>query len=380
LTVNEETSPEDLTILAALATLESLDETPGGTPDARPAHVSDTSEMLARLYREVLGLLPLELEPIAPAPAVKARMMAKIRGDETQPAGAVEPALAPAPSTAVPPAPARPAPPPAPVVAPRAPVASPAPVVVQAGASPSAPTPPLPRTAPTPPIPPLPQMPAPSQAAVPPQPAVPRTPTQEMPFWRPTSARSASAPRRPNRWPLALAASLAFLALGVAGWMFYEMQRGQQTIASLRQQLEAERTPARVGDALDNREKLGLVTSPSVLVAALRPDGQAPSQPYAHGMLFVAADHQHWYLALQGLRPAGSGQAYKLWFVADQGMVDAGSFTIDPKLPIELSSKQMPAGTKAAIITLENDPRAPAPTGPPVLRAGPMSPITPITT
>ena len=43
--MNEETSPEDLTILAALATLEPLDETPGGTPDARPAHVNDTSEM-----------------------------------------------------------------------------------------------------------------------------------------------------------------------------------------------------------------------------------------------------------------------------------------------------------------------------------------------
>ena len=37
-------------------------------------------------------------------------------------------------------------------------------------------------------------------------------------------------------------------------------------------------------------------------------------------------------------------------------MVDAGSFTVDPKAPIELSSKQMPAGTKAAIITLESDP------------------------
>jgi hypothetical protein len=366
--MNEETSPEDLTILAALATLEPMDETPGGTPEPRPVHVSDTSEMLARLYREVLGLLPLELEPIAPAPAVKARMMAKIRGDETQPAVIPPPVTAPAP-----PIPARPAPPAAPI-APRAPVAAPP-------AVPSAPTPPLPRPAPmqAPPMPPNPPMPAPSQAAVPPQPAAPRTQTQEMPFWRPTSARSASAPRRPNRWPLALAATLAFLALGAAGWMFYQMQRGQQTIAALHQQLEAQRT-VRAGDELDNREKLGLVTSPSVLVAALRPDGQAPSQPYAHGMLFVGADHQHWYLALQGLRPAGSGQAYKLWFVADQGMVDAGSFTIDPKLPIELSSKQMPAGTRAAIITLENDPHAPAPTGPPVLRAGPMVPMAPITT
>jgi hypothetical protein len=346
LTVNEETSPEDLTILAALATLEPLDETPGGTPDTRPAHVSDTSEMLARLYREVLGLLPLELEPIAPAPGIKARMMATIRGDETQPAPAAEPAVA-APSPA-PPAPVRTAPPLAPV-----------PMVIPVPA-PTAPTPPMPRMA------------SPAREAAP---TPPKPPTQEMPFWRPTSARSASAPRRPSRWPLALAASLAFLLLGAAGWMYYQMQQGQQTIATLRQQLETQRA-ARPGDALDNREKLGLVTSPSALVAALRPDGQAPSQPYAHGMLFVAADHQHWYLALQGLRPVGSGKAYKLWFVADQGMVDAGSFTVDPKAPIELSSKQMPAGTKAAIITLENDPRAPAPTGPPVLRAGPMAPMT----
>ncbi len=352
--MNEETSPEDLTILAALATLEPLDETPGGTPDARPAHVSDTSEMLARLYREVLGLLPLELEPIAPAPGVKARMMATIRGDETQPAP-VEPAAA---AAAAPPAPVRTAPPPAPVprMAPARPPASPA-----APTPPAAPPPALPRTA------------SPAREAAP---ASPNPPTQEMPFWRPTSARSASAPRRPSRWPLALAASLAFLLLGASGWLFYQMRQREQTIAALREKLETQRSPSRAGDALDTREKLGLVTSPSALVAALRPDGQAPSQPYAHGMLFVAADHQHWYLALQGLRPVDSGKAYKLWFVADQGMVDAGSFTVDPKAPIELSSKQMPAGTKAAIITLESDPRAPAPTGPPVLRAGPMAPIT----
>ncbi len=38
---------------------------------------------------------------------------------------------------------------------------------------------------------------------------------------------------------------------------------------------------------------------------------------------------------------------------------------------MELSSQHMPAGTKGAIVTLERDPNAPAPTGPTILQAAP---------
>src|SRR4030095_2325711 len=111
------------------------------------------------------------------------------------------------------------------------------------------------------------------------------------------------------------------------------------------------------------------VTSPAVLVSPMRPSGEAPLQPGARGVLFVAADHQHWVLSLEGLQPPEAGKTYKLWFVADQGTVSAGSFTARPGEPVELSSKTMPAGTRESLVTLETDPNAPAPTGPEVLRS-----------
>ncbi len=155
----------------------------------------------------------------------------------------------------------------------------------------------------------------------------------------------------------------------------------QATIASLRNELSRERSRsegaiAKVrqleNDSLDLTEKFSLVTSPAVLVSPMRPvtrPGQPAAQPGARGVLFVAADHQHWYMTLRGLQPVAAGQAYKLWFVADTGAVSAGSFSAQPGAPIELSSQHMPAGTKGVMVTLEADAQAPAPSGPEILRA-----------
>jgi len=315
--VNGETlSSEDLTILAAVEALETGDATPGGSP--RPDEVAET---LARLYNEVLGLIPYELEPVAPSPGARDRLMAAIAGDETQPAP-VEPADVAAPA-------------PAPALAPAVPVA---------------------------PIRP------------------PAPPTGEVRVQRP-----AMVARRRSRWPLTLAASLAVLALGLSGLLYYKWQQDHETIARLNQELVTERSRAAgafaqvrkmQSDSLDMRQKLALVTSPTVAVSALRPMGAPPLQPEARGVLFVAADHQHWYISLKGLQPPEAGKVYKLWFLADQGTVGVSAFPARPGVPIELSSQEMPAGTRAAMITLESDPLAPAPTGPEVLRAGAVTPIS----
>ena len=311
--MNGETlSSEDLTILAAVEALETGDATPGGSP--RPDEVAET---LARLYNEVLGLIPYELEPVAPSPGARDRLMAAIAGDETQPAP-VEPAdvAAPALAPAVPVAPIRP----------------------------------------------------------------PAPPTGEVRVQRP-----AMVARRRSRWPLTLAASLAVLALGLSGLLYYKWQQDHETIARLNQELVTERSRAAgafaqvrkmQSDSLDMRQKLALVTSPTVAVSALRPMGAPPLQPEARGVLFVAADHQHWYISLKGLQPPEAGKVYKLWFLADQGTVGVSAFPARPGVPIELSSQEMPAGTRAAMITLESDPLAPAPTGPEVLRAGAVTPIS----
>lgn len=303
--MSQETHREDETILAALEALEQEAGVPSGSRG------DETAETLTRLYTEALGLLPYELPPAVPRPEVKARLLASLQG-------AAE--AAPAPAPAVEPAPA--------------------------------------------PVP------------------VPLRSSQEMRVTRPaegvvaTPSQPMAAVRRPSRWPLALAASLAILFLGLSVWLYSGLVQQNETIASLSREVEEARRQAaqavaqarESGSQLDEmRERFSLVTSPAVEVSPMRPVGEL--QPKARGILFVAADHQHWYLSLDGLQPAGPGKAYKLWFVADQGAVSAGSFTAEPGAPIELSSEHMPAGTRGVVVTLEDNPRVPAPTGPEVLRA-----------
>jgi len=299
---NGESHSEDLTILAAIEALDRGIDAPGAP---RPDELSET-DTLARLYTEVMGLIPYQLEPVEPSPEVRTRLMALINGDETRPAAEV--------SQVTPPA------------------------------------------------------------------AVPLRASQEVRASRPVSTvQGAAASRRaPSRWPLALAAVLSLALLGLSAWLFLQVGRQQETIATLQQELDTER--ARVAEvteeaervraaSLSMREKFSLVTSPAVEVSPMRPVGEKPPQPYARGILFVASNHQHWYLSLDGIQPAPTGQAYKLWFVVDQGAVDAGSFTAQPGAPIELDSKHMPAGTKGVLVTLEADPQSPAPAGPEILRA-----------
>jgi hypothetical protein len=317
--VTEPLHPEDRTILAAVEALAPGSESPEGLP--RLDLDDTTEETRARLYTEVLGLIPYELAPVQPSPGVRERLMALVQGDETQDV------REPAPPTE-----------PEPIRLTSLPPASPAPA---------------------PPV---------------------RPPTLEAP--RPPRPTSFTPPprrvRRPSRWPLALAASLALVFAGVSGFLYTQLAQQRDTIDALFQQLDREhsrvesasrRASRAEADALSLQEKFALVTSPAVEASPMRPAGNAPLQPAARGVLFVASDHQHWYLCLHGVAPAPAGKTYKLWFVADGIPVSGGTFTARPGAPVELSSKQMPAGTKGVMVTMEADPEAPKPAGPEVLRA-----------
>lgn len=316
--MNEQTqSSEDQTILAVLDALGS------GAPDSGEIPVlrsDETAETLARLYTEALGLIPYEFDPVAPRPEVKDRLMAAVTGEG---AAASTTAVGATGERAV----VREAPP--------GPVAVPAPVV-------------------------------------------PLRPSQEVRVQR-TAPSPVIQPRRPSRWPLAIAATVAFLALGLSGLLFYGLLQQGRKIEQLTREknaaeARAQQAAAAAGETdraemVRMRENLALMTSPAVEVSPMRPMGEPPLQPNARGVLYVKADHQHWYLALEGLEPAPQGKAYKLWFDADQGPVSGGAFTAQPGAPVELGSKQMPAGTKAVMVTLEDDPQAATPQGPEILRA-----------
>jgi cell division protein FtsB len=310
-----EDNREDHTILGAIGDLErGADPAAAGTPRG-----DETEETLMRLYTEVLGLIPSELEPVAPSPGARERLLTAI--------GAV------------------PAAPGAEGTAPKA--------ERQTGSRPV-------------PVP----MPAPVTSETPPAP-VPVSDTSR-PVPRPAPA---PRPRRPSRWPLALAATLALAFAGLSAWLWQASQEQRAEIADLRQQIEAQsqiseqavRERQQANAEMDKmRDQFTLVTSPAV---AVRPMQAVGDQPDARGMLFVAPDHQHWYLSLEGLQPAPAESVYKLWWVTAQGPLDAGSIVAEAGQRIRMGSDAMPADIRDVVITLEPAGSGPEPSGPPVLKA-----------
>jgi hypothetical protein len=337
--VNEPIHPEDLTILAAVEALGSESEALGVSSHA---DLDDTTEETrARLYNELLGLIPYELEPIEPSAGVKARLMAALQPAASATPAKIQDARDPAPPT----------------------LAEPIRLTSVPAAAP-------PRTGAVP-------TPAPFRSLPPSGTFRPASPDNRI--HRPTSLTPPPRrPVRPARWPLALAASVAALFAIVAIVLFLQMRQQQGTIEALGQQLDLERGRAASAvkqarrseaDSLSMRDKFALITSPAVEASPMRPPAGSLLQPAARGVLFVASDHQHWYLCLHDVAPAPAGKTYKLWFMADQGPVSGGIFTARPGEPVELSSKEMPAGTKAVKVTLEADPETPKPAGPEVLQA-----------
>jgi len=292
--VSQETNTEELTILAALDDLER-----GVDPsEAERPRGDETAETLARLYTEVLGLVPSELDPVAPSAGARDRLLAAIGAAPAVPAAEPRPVPAPAVASAITEA-SRPAP----------------------------------RIAPGP------------------------------------------LPRRHSRWPLALAATLALAFAGAAAWLWLLQQEQRTEIVQLRHELEAQRQlAARVSQDSEQarteiekmRSHFALVTSPSVEVRPLRPVGGGQTQ--ARGMLFVAADHQHWYLSVEGLRPPPEGGVYKLWWVTKEGSLDAGSLAAQSGERVQMSSDEMPAGIVDVVLTLERNPSSNRPDGTEVLR------------
>lgn len=103
-----------------------------------------------------------------------------------------------------------------------------------------------------------------------------------------------------------------------------------------------------------------------VETAANRTPGESP-----RGVVWVCGEHQRWYLNVQGLEQPPRGKTYTLWFVTDQGMVNAGPLDVTPRRLAELEAQFMPVGTRSFQVTLEPDeiPSPSRPRGVPVLVA-----------
>lgn len=176
-----------------------------------------------------------------------------------------------------------------------------------------------------------------------------------------------------RRWALPLAASLALALLGYSGWQYLHLERQRGTIERLADQLSAANKQAvqlaEYEHELERvQNKLALVASHGVEVCPLQPQETVESLPAPHGTLFVAADHQGWYLHVDDLEPCPLGRVYQLWFIKSDGSTDTGGILeVKSGVCLEVTSDEMPAGTVAISVTLEPADGSSAPSGPEVL-------------
>jgi hypothetical protein len=187
-------------------------------------------------------------------------------------------------------------------------------------------------------------------------------------------AMQSPASRSPyRRWALPLAASLAIVLAGFSIWQAGLVAGQRATIERLSQRLEEveARTPtvAAMRDQItEMRSKLAFVSGRGVEICALRPMAIESREANSRGLLYVSADHNRWYLTIDGLVPCKQGRSYQLWFVREDGEpISAGTFDVIEGVRVELSSDTMPSATRAVTVTLEPAGGSAAPTGPAVL-------------
>ena len=176
-----------------------------------------------------------------------------------------------------------------------------------------------------------------------------------------------------SRWALPLAAGLVLALLGLSGWQRLHMERQRGEIAQLsghllEVNLESGELVRYRQELVEAQAKLSVLAASGVEVCSLHPmeDRLAAAPPTA--TLFVAPDHQHWYLRVDGLEPSPKDRAYQLWFITDEGsQVSAGTFDSRLGSRTELTSATMPGGTVAVSVTVEPLGGSPEPSGPPLL-------------
>ncbi len=146
-----------------------------------------------------------------------------------------------------------------------------------------------------------------------------------------------------GRTLLPLAATLAVCLVGL-GYLVGRVQDQQQRIVRLESELTSAQTLA---------EELGhqfqMVATTARTAYPLR---ATASQTACSGTVFVCGQHQQWLLSVRDMSPAPAGREYHLWFVTEEGMIDAGSVEIRGSRG-SLEAPTMPEGTRGFALSLE---------------------------
>lgn len=182
---------------------------------------------------------------------------------------------------------------------------------------------------------------------------------------RPTPVRSGFST---TTW--ALAAALAFCLVGL-GYLYGQVNAKNVVIAMQQERLESsremesdmEKAQADLRRLTDN---LMMVTRVAQTAYPLRPSittvgAPGTGRPPA-GKVFVCGQHQRWYLSMTDLETPPDGYEYHLWFLTQEGAVDAGSFEVTAGAA-GMQDLTMPDGTEGFQITLEPIGGGEAPSG-----------------
>lgn len=187
----------------------------------------------------------------------------------------------------------------------------------------------------------------------------------------PADLEPAAAPSR-VRWPMVLAATASIVFLGLSLLLWTRLQAADARYDDLVSRVSTVESGgddlvfelARLHFEMEQvAERIAVTSARGVEACPLMPVGAEPVQPKARGVLYVAGDHQHWYLKATGLEPPPVGTRYQVWFETPGGPVYGGELLDDG----EIASPTMPAGTRAVLITLEEEASPTRPQGPRVL-------------
>jgi len=168
-----------------------------------------------------------------------------------------------------------------------------------------------------------------------------------------------------------VAAVVAFLMVGVSGWFYLQLQQQRTTVAQLQNELLA--TNLRLEEMADGRRdvvaslrEVGLLPAASVNWCPLRPPGENPPQPQAHGSLILVMDHGRWAVRLHELEPAQSDKVYVLWFLHEERPIKRVSLGRGDR-PVRIADTGLPMPMTAAAVTLESSVEVEEPSGPRIL-------------
>ncbi len=164
------------------------------------------------------------------------------------------------------------------------------------------------------------------------------------------------SPAPASRWPYALlAAMLALCMLGV-GYLAGKVNEQNSTIARLNSRLQA--LPVQdlgvLSDELSTmKRRFHMVTTVARKAYRMRAVETSGRSLEPSGVVYVCGVHQRWYLNIQSLEPPPSGQAYNLWFLTEEGMINGGTVEVTADASSEMDKPSMPVGTNGFAVTLE---------------------------